>query len=183
MEKKIEETLLRLNLQHFAEVEGADSSDGTENTEEQTPDQAEHMIPKQLDAYEAAKQESDRKSQEEAGEYQTLYETTSKEFGEVKGKFEAIETYNKELEGVIEGLLATKMQSIPKDFHELIPENLTIAQKLAWVDKAEQKGMFGGSKVEEPIGGSTNPKVKTQIDDSSMSSLQRMAFSYATKNK
>lgn len=197
--------LLRLDLQCFADESNANSSDGTVNTGEQagvsTVDeskQAEHMIPKsrfdevntkykdiqaKLDAITSEKLQAEIKSQEEAGEFKQLYETTSQEFSEMRTQFEAVESLNKELTGVIQGLLETKLKSVPEEFHELIPENLSVAQKLAWVDRADQKGMFGGGKIEEPIGGMTNPTQSNVVDDNKLTPLQKMAMAFNTKKK
>lgn len=164
---KLINTLLPLNLQFFAE-EGTDSSDETQNTD--SAQQNEHMIPKSrfdevnqkykelqttVNKLASDKEEADRKAKEEAGEYKTLYESTNKEYGDFKSQFESLQGRNKELEGVINTLLDTKLQSVPEDYHELIPEHLTPEAKLAWIDKAEAKGLFG-KVVQEPVGKQTN---------------------------
>ncbi|MFJ7855292.1 hypothetical protein ACIQX3_21375 [Peribacillus frigoritolerans] len=174
--------LLNLDLQFFAE-ENADSPDGAEKTDEQaaTPNDTDKpekvMIPKsrfdeinqkykdaqaKLDAANAEKQSADRKAQEESGEFKSLYETTSKEFSEFKAQYSSVEDRNKQLEGVINGLLETKLQSIPEDYRDLIPENLTPELKLDWINKAETKGLFGKAP-QQPVGEQTNGSEKTSI--------------------
>jgi hypothetical protein len=164
-EKMIMKKLLPLNLQLFAEENT--SSDETKKTEENTK---EHMIPKsrfdevnqrykeiqaQMDQFLAEKTAAEKKSQEEQGKFQELYESTSKEFSEVKSQFESAQNRAKELEGVVNSLLATKLEGISEEFHDLIPGNLTPEGKLDWINKAESKGLFG-KKPQEPIGEMTN---------------------------
>lgn len=189
--------LLRLDLQHFAE-DKANSSDATVNTDDANPNgegtkqPADHMIPKsrfdevnqrskelqeKLDALLADKLDAERKSQEEAGEYQKLYETTSKEFTEFKAQFESAESRNKSLEGVINGLLETKLLSIPDKFHDLIPDNLTPEAKLEWISKAETKGLFG-KEPQQPIGEQTNGNEQTGI---TKEQFQKMKYTERTK--
>jgi hypothetical protein len=162
--------LLPLNLQYFAE-ENTIAPDAAENTENEKPAETQdRMIPKarfdevnqkfkdvqaQLEEFRKEKQESERKAQEEAGEFQKLYETTSKEYSEIKSHFESMGNRNKELEGVINTLLETRLKGIPEDFHDLIPGNLTPEAKLEWINKAETKGLFG-KEAQQPVGEQTN---------------------------
>ncbi|MCK1985174.1 MULTISPECIES: hypothetical protein [Peribacillus] len=185
----IKKDLLNLDLQFFAE-ENAGSPDGAENTEEQagTPNETEQekvMIPKsrfdeinqkykdaqaKLDAANAEKQSADRKAQEESGEFKSLYETTSKEFSEFKAQYSSVEDRNKQLEGVINGLLETKLQSIPEDYRDLIPENLTPESKLEWINRAETKGLFSKAP-QQPVGEQTNGSDKTGITKEQFSKM------------
>lgn len=205
MIKKI--SLLPLNLQFFAADNGSEGANGADtpaeaqNTAEKAPEeqkQQEHMIPKsrfdeinekykglqaQLDSMQDEKQQAEVKAKEEDGEFKTLYETTSQEFAEFKKQFESVETQKQELEGVISELLTSKLKSVPAEYHELIPENLTVSQKLAWVDKAEQKGMFSTRKVEEPIGGATNPSINTKVDANKLNGIQKLTMGYGLWKK
>ncbi|MBT2682653.1 hypothetical protein [Bacillus sp. ISL-37] len=157
--------LLPLNLQLFAEENTP--SDETKKPEE---NHKEHMIPKsrfdevnqrykeiqaQMDQFLAEKTAAEKKSQEEQGKFQELYESTSKEFSEVKSQFESAQNRAKELEGVVNSLLTTKLEGISEDFHDLIPENLTPEGKLDWINKAEAKGLFG-KQAQQPVGEMTN---------------------------
>lgn len=205
MKKPIE--LLRLNLQHFAEEgETGNPSDGTLNTGEQNQPQnsagesskattESHMIPKtrfdevnqkfkdvqsQLDALLSEKKEAERKAQEEQGKFQELYENTTKEFTDVKTKFESVENRAKELEGVINGLLETKLSTIPEDYHDLIPGNLTPEQKLDWINKAELKGLFG-KREQKPIGEASNPSHAQAFDLNTLSPVQLLKAGYGSK--
>ncbi|MEH7521694.1 hypothetical protein V7149_00205 [Bacillus sp. JJ1503] len=196
--------LLPLNLQTFAEDSNATSSDATLNTGAQANDkpageaskqQTDHMIPKsrfdevnqrfkdvqaQLDSILAEKQEADRKAQEEQGKFQELYENTAKEFTQVKTQYESVENRAKELEGVITGLLETKLSTIPEDYHDLIPGNLTPEQKLDWINKAETKGLFG-KKEQKPIGETTSPSHAQAFDLNTLSPVQLLKAGYGSK--
>ncbi|MBT2714732.1 hypothetical protein [Bacillus sp. ISL-57] len=190
----IKNDLLNLDLQFFAE-ENAGSPDGAENTEEQagTPNEAEKavMIPKsrfdeinqkykdaqaKLDEFQVEKQSADRRAKEESGEFKSLYETTSKEFSEFKAQFTSVEDRNKQLEGVINGLLETKLQAIPENFRDLIPENLTPELKLEWINKAETKGLFSKAP-QQPVGEQTNGSEKTAI---TKEQFKKMSYSERT---
>ncbi|MGM0904257.1 MAG: hypothetical protein ACQEXB_24535 [Bacillota bacterium] len=207
MNKKL---LLPLNLQLFAEGADATPSEATKNTDtngvqntqnsageasNQQTEQAQHMIPKsrfdevnqkfkdvqtQLNELLSAKQEADRKAQEEQGKFQELYENTSKEYSDFKSKFESVDTRAKELEGVINGLLETKLEAIPQDYHDLIPGNLTPEQKLDWINKAETKGLFG-KREQKPVGETTNPSHAQAFDLNSLSPVQLMKAGYGSK--
>ena len=196
---------LTLDMQFFStdETGGATSSDATLNTEVQEQHQAgetstkqtEHMIPKsrfdevnqkfkdvqaQLNELLTAKQEADRKSQEEQGEFKKLYETTSQEFIQVKEQYQTVEERAKQLEGVINGLLESKLGNIPEEFHDLIPDNLTPEAKLDWINKAEVKGLFG-KKEQKSIGETSNPGQAQSTDLNALSPIQLMKAGYGSK--
>ncbi|MEI2356064.1 hypothetical protein [Mesobacillus zeae] len=197
MEKKL---LLPLNLQLFAEDAGTASTDASLNTDAQAAQQptnqtAEHMIPKsrfdevnssyktakeQLDKILAEKAAAEKKAQEEQGKFQELYEKTNQEYDQFKSKFESVEVRAKELEGVINGLLETKLEAISADYHDLIPNNLTPEQKLDWINKAETKGLFG-KKEQAPIGDTTNPSHAQSFDLNSLTPMQMLKAGYGSK--
>ena len=203
MKTKQSKFLLPLNIQLFAEEGSANSSDGTLNTGEQQPNtagevskqQSDHMIPKsrfdevnqrfkdvqaQLDQILAEKAAAEKQAQEEQGKFQELYETTSKEFTQVKTQYESVETRAKELEGVINSLIETKLSTIPEDYHDLIPSNLTPEQKLDWINKAETKGLFG-KKQQQSIGEASNPAHAQAFDLNALSPVQLMKAGYGSK--
>jgi archaellum component FlaC len=202
--------LLPLNLQFFAEGESsneggnASPSDATLNTDQgvnidtSAPAQqqnSEVMIPKhrfdevnnkykevkaQLDAILAQQAEAERKAQEEQGKFKELYEKTTSEFTTFKEQYEQVEARAKQLESVIQSLLETKLSVIDEQYHDLIPSNLTPEEKLAWIDKAEQKGLFG-KKSQTPIGEGTNPSQAQSIDLNSLSPIQLLKAGYGSK--
>lgn len=56
----------------------------------------------------------------------------------------------KEYESLIEGLVETKMEQVPEEYRDLIPENLTLPQKLDWINKLESKGLFNKEEKKKP---------------------------------
>jgi hypothetical protein len=191
---KIQPKLLPLNLQYFAEDGGAENpSAETKNTEKSAD---EIMIPKsrfdEVNAkykeaktgYEsliAEKEQAEVKSQEEQGKYQELYEKTTKDLDGFKSQFETADTRVKELEGVIEELYKSKLVAVPEDYHDLIPDHLSVEQKLSWIEKAEAKGMFGNLKSDKPVGDATNPSPKQSIDLNNMNSMQLLSMGFNKK--
>lgn len=87
----------------------------------------------------------------------------------------------KQLESVVQSLLETKLSAIDEQFHDLIPDNLPPHEKLAWINKAEQKGLFA-KKQQTPIGESTNPSGQVKaVDLSNLSPRQLFAMGYGSK--
>jgi len=119
---------------------------------------------------------------EAKGEFESLYT-------EAKGQLESLSTDSvakvgriEALEGVINGLLETKLESIDKSFHDLIPESMTAEQKLAWVNSAESKGLFGSTSTEkEALGTKTNGNGTQVVDLDLLSPTQLMASGYSSK--
>ncbi|GEK57116.1 hypothetical protein CHL76_02175 [Marinococcus halophilus] len=202
--------LLQLDLQYFAEGEtetDSQSSDGKEKTEttgeEEGKEQQEHMIPKhrfdevnegykemkkELDAFkqerDKAEKERKQKEQEEAekrGEYEDLYKQTQTDLEAVQQERDSANERIQSLEGTVNELLNSKLESIDESYHDLIPENLTPEQKLAWVNSAEQKGLFG-NKQEQPIGEQTNPQDVQQTQDTNkMNPMEKLLSGYGRK--
>jgi predicted nuclease with TOPRIM domain len=201
---KVRKSYLPFNLQYFAEEQSNENvtpSDETKNavpndvSDKSTAPAQEHMIPKsrfdevnqnfkemkaQLDAILAEKAEQERKVQEEQGQFQELYKSASDQLNEFKTKTEQFETRAKELEGVIGQLLEAKLSDIPEEFHDIIPDNLGAEQKLAWIERAQTKGLFG-AKAQSPIGESTNPGNSQAIDLSKLNPLQLLKAGYGKK--
>lgn len=184
------------------EVNGQ-SSDGKENTDKQKTDK-EIMIPKTRfdevnNAYKElkaklaeiqelnkkAEEERQKKEQEEAekrGEFENLYNKTKASLENEKASHKAAKERIEVLEGVIIELLNAKLESIDKEFHDLIPDNLTPEQKLSWVTKAEQKGLFKNSDSNTPLGEPTNPKESTEeVDIRKMNPFQLLLSGYGRK--
>ena len=209
METKLLPKYLPLNLQFFAEgaeTNADHSSDATLNTEVQgdnTPAGSEststeakaHMIPKtrfdevnarykdvqtKLDELLAQKAQAEKEAQEKQGKYQELYETTTKELTDTKTKYTDVETRAQQLEGVINGLLETKLEAIPAELHDLIPEHLTPEGKLDWINKAEAKGIFG-KKQQAPVGETTSPSHSQAVDLNALSPISLLRAGYGSK--
>ena len=198
---------LPLNLQYFAsEGEGAGET-GSEGTKEggSNEDKPENkteeiMIPKSRfdevnDNYKSMKEELDRIKSEQTeaeknrqkqekddakkrGEFENLYNDSQAELETVQSEKNAANERVEALEGVINGLLESKLEGIDEDYHDLIPEGMTPEQKLAWVNNAEQKGIFGGKQKSEPLGKQTNPASSGTVETSTMNPLQKMLSGY-----
>lgn len=191
---------LPLNLQFFAEgeAEAANSPDGALNTGEAAATEQpnkDHMIPKsrfdevnskfkevqtQLQELLDAKAQAEKQAQEEQGKFQELYEATNKEYSEIQSKYTNVETRAQQLEGVITGLLDTKLSAIPEELHDIIPEHLTPEAKLDWINKAEAKGIFG-KKEQSPVGETTSPSHAQATDLNALSPISLLRAGYGSK--
>lgn len=182
---------------------GGQTSDGKENTETKKTEETEHMIPKsrfdevnngfkalkeELDQIKAANKEAEeerqRSEQEEAekrGEFEQLYTKANTDLENVKAEHQTAKERVESLEGVINTLLEAKLDTIDKSYHDLIPENMTPEQKLSWVSAAEEKGLFGGSNVSEPVGEPTNPSGKQEVDVDKLNPVQMLLSGYGRK--
>jgi len=201
---------LPLNLQHFAADaagEGANNTDDSQNNAQQessnpttqddkgTNDQN-IMIPKtrfdevntkykdakeQLDKILQKQKDEELERQKQQGKFEDLYNTATSDLEKYKKDFESANTRVEELEGVINSMLNTKLETIPEEYHDLIPDNLNPEQKLDWISKAETKGLFKDT-TQEPVGGQTNPTQQPQ-DLSELSATQLLSMAYGSKNK
>ena len=205
MKQKEIELLLPLNLQFFAEGEGEGGQgeggeQGEAGTEKETGKEKEITIPKsRFDEVNEAKkalekqvaeinakaqelEEAQRaKAEEDAakkGEFESLYNATKQEIATHKAEVKAAKARVEELEGVVNGLLESKLATIDKDFHDLIPQGMTPEAKLAWVNTAEAKGLFGNSKAKTPLGQPTNPSAGQPKEVVEMSPLEMMMAGY-----
>lgn len=139
-----------------------------------TPEDKEIMIPKsrfdeinnqkkaaqdELNKIKQAQEQAKIDQQKEQGKFEDLYNQASSDAQKYKGDYEKSSTRVVELEGIITSMLETKLESIPEEYHDLIPENLTPEAKLDWISKADAKGLFV-DKSQEPLGGQTNPTTK-----------------------
>jgi hypothetical protein len=69
----------------------------------------------------------------------TAQEGTQTSIADTTAKLEAqVKSY----ETLMNEMVSTKLQAVPEDMQELIPEGLSTEQKLAWINKAEAKGLF-----------------------------------------
>lgn len=103
----------------------------------------------------------------------------------LKKDTEAKDSTIKEYEELIEKMIATKMEQVPNEFKELIPDTLDLKQKLSWLEKAEAKGLFNKEEKKKPsieIGKPMN--IETPVADTSKMTagqLLRMAYSSIKK--
>jgi hypothetical protein len=192
---------LPLNLQLFAadtgaETGGAADTDSGNNTG--TPEMPKDiMIPKsrfdevnqnyksvkeQLDQFVKAQKKSEDDAAKQRGEFEQLYNTAQQEAGTFKEVSEKTTARVQELEGILGVMLESKLADIPKELHDLIPDNLSPEQKLAWIDKASSKGIFGATKQPDiPVGGSTNPVNLLKQDISSLDPISMLVAGYSSK--
>lgn len=101
----------------------------------------------------------------------SITETTSKLEGQVK-----------QYESLMQEMVTTKLSTIPEEMHELIPEGLSVEQKLSWINKAEAKGVFGKKQIVEigkPLNHSSEQDKAERVKK--MNPLQALASFYAGK--
>lgn len=113
---------------------------------------------------------------EQGKQVETLNATISTLKGEVDTKDALITEY----EGLLQNLINTKMEQIPEQYKDLVPDNMDLKQKLSWLEKAEAKGLFNKEEKQNPaveIGKPMNiDSPKPDIDKMSASSLLSMAY-------
>ncbi|ACV64597.1 Oxygen-sensitive ribonucleoside-triphosphate reductase-like protein [Desulfofarcimen acetoxidans DSM 771] len=136
------------------------------------------------------KVKADKKAKEEQGKYEELYKTANEELVKVKDSYKSTSVRVQELETVINGLLEAKLADVPKEFHDLVPANLTPEAKLSWLSNAESKGLFKSvsQKKNEPVGENTNPGSSQTKDLNSLDGISprkvdvgQMSHDYFTK--
>lgn len=118
----------------------------------------------------------------------TIAKAMATEFDALKVEHTELTTAHKEaadrvksLESVLSGMVDTHMESIDESYHDLIPADKTVEEKLSWIIKAKEKGMFGGGSgsYEIEIGGMTNPSQgRGSRSTSGMNPLQLMQMGY-----
>lgn len=118
---------------------------------------------------------------EQAKQVDVLNNTVSNMKAEMESKDNTIRDY----ENLLQNLFDTKMQQIPEQFKDLVPDDLDLKQKLSWLEKAESKGLFDKKEKLAPtveVGKPMNVEVP-KVDTSKMgaSDLLRMAFSSVKK--
>ena len=145
--------------------DNGDPSTGTQNTE--------HMIPKsrfdevntkmkefekELKASKKALEDAQNDRLKEKEEYKELYEKSIKELNELKPIAEQVTTWKETMEALFEAQKA----EIPEEMHSLIPEEMSVKQKLDWIAKnkalllkptapnigAGERGSSGGGDAE-----------------------------------
>lgn len=199
MEKEgIKDTQVQQNEQIEDKKQGiSQPSDGKKNTDNKKADKdKEIMIPKsrfdevnnaykelkaKLAELEEAHKKKEQEEAEKRGEFESLYNQTKADLEKVTQNYKTTQKRVEVLEGVINELLEAKLENIDEKYHDLIPENLTPEQKLAWVVKAEKKGLFGNTNAEIPLGEPTNPKAKEEVNVNKMNPLQLLLAGYSKR--
>lgn len=119
-----------------------------------------------------------KEANEKAGQVETLTATMET----MKAEAEKQKAELKEYEELITNLIETKLKEVPEDFKELIPDNLTLKQKLNWLEKAEAKGLFNKEEKKKPnveIGKPMNVEVPS-VDTSKLAPSQLLRLAYNT---
>lgn len=119
-----------------------------------------------------------KEANEKAGQVETLAATVET----MKVEAEKQKAELKEYEELITNLIETKLKEVPEDFKELIPDNLTLKQKLNWLEKAEAKGLFIKEEKKKPnveIGKPMNVDVPS-VDTSKLAPSQLLKLAYNT---
>lgn len=132
-----------------------------ETVEPVTPVTPESVVPpvepvKEIMIPKARFDEVNTKHKELAGqveEMQKTKEAMEKELSDMKIASEGTQASIKETteklqaevtkyETLMGEMVASKLQAIPEELQDLVPDGLTVEQKLAWINKAEEKGLF-----------------------------------------
>ncbi|URZ16867.1 hypothetical protein [Clostridium felsineum] len=136
---------------------------------------------------EALKAEIERLKQIEA-EKSNLEQT----IGNLQKDLEALKTNSnnsvKEYEAVMNKMLEAQVKDIPENMRALIPENMTPSEKIDWINKAHELGLFKGTQTEPnpniQIGKALNPATGTQgkeVNGLSASTIIAMGYSNTKK--
>lgn len=198
--------LQNINLQLFAEPkepQNTEPVEPTEPTEPKEPTEPAKQEPKEDKTSEVLKSLMDKISSledklKEPPKTEPPAEPTDKDKDKDKAvdnsleeQLEALKTESAkkatqvtEYEGILSSLIEAKLSDVPEELKGLVPENLSIKDKLDWIIKAEKTGIFGGTKGNIEIGKPLNPKdTKISADDSKLSASARMALAYESSKK
>lgn len=158
--------------------EAVDNKENKEPKEPKTEDKKaedKDPAPKNNEEVETLKKEL-ATAQEVANQVTELTNTLNTLKVEVEAKDTAIKNY----EGVLNTIVETKLKAIPDEYKELIPENLDVVQKLEWLNKAENTGIFKKEDKQKPnveIGKPMNVE-KAQADTTKLTGSQLMRMAY-----
>lgn len=124
--------------------------------------------------------QSVRKELEEANKKVAEIEGLNATIETLKNEASQKDTVIKEYEDLITKMVETKMEQVPEDYKDLIPDNLDLKGKLSWLEKAEAKGLFTKEEKKKPnveIGKPLNVDVPA-VDTAKLSGgeLLRMAY-------
>lgn len=162
----------------------------TPETKPETETKKDIMIPKErfdevngkykeLSGQLSEMQKAKEAMEQQLAEMQKANETTS---SSIQQTTEKLEGQVKQYETLINEMVTTKLQAIPEDLHELIPEGLSAEQKLSWINKAEGKGLFKKQKAVEigtPLNHSSEQETTERMKK--MNPLQLFASYYGNK--
>lgn len=161
----------KLDLQFFADDAGEDNNNENVNDEEdkdQASDETkntENMIPysrfkevndnykalkAQLDEIKSQQEQEELEAKKKAGQFEELYTSLQSEHEPLK---QQVAKYQE----VFQSLLESKLQQVPENMKDLIPDGLDDLLKLQWIENALTKGLFGGNEVKSFGNRGNNP--------------------------
>lgn len=109
------------------------------------------------------------------------YQAALNERDTAKTDAEQAKTRATQLEAALTAMLETRVASLPEDKRDLIPEGLSVDQKLVWIERAAAKGIFDAAP-QQPIGTPTNPSPKgTALNIENMSPGAMLAAGYGAQ--
>ncbi|QAV89969.1 ribonucleoside-triphosphate reductase [Bacillus subtilis] len=181
-----ESKLLRLNsLQFFSEPTEPAANEPTEPTaaagSEETPPAEKTFTQEELNRIVTERVDREKKKY---ADYEDLkaqlaaLEDKTKADSSALEKYAEVEARKDALEGTLTKLFDSKITGIPEEFHDLIPSDGPIEQRLDWVVKAEEKGLFA-PKAKTPLGKPSNPQPDTSEHLSKLSPRDLIRKGYA----
>ncbi|MEH7381762.1 hypothetical protein V7138_14965 [Bacillus sp. JJ1533] len=115
-------------------------------------------------------QQADEEAKKKQGEFESLYT-------DLKSKHDPLVEQLNQYQEIFKQDFETKLNSVPKEFHDLIPEGSEL-DKLKWINNAIAKGLFG-KKEQKAIGDMTNgDATKNEI---TKEQFKQMSISEKTK--
>lgn len=107
-------------------------------------------------------------------------ESLTKSVNTLTTDLEKKQTVIGEYEGILQNIVESKMKNVPEQFKELIPTNMSLTEKLGWLEKAETTGLFVTKEKTNPqveIGKPMNMESpKVEAEKLSASELMKMAY-------
>lgn len=177
-------------------VKTEEPTDIAEPKKEEPKQEEPKKEPKKEEPKEESKQEEVQ--DQKIAELETVkkeLEEANRKVAEIEGLNTTIETLRneasqkdtviKEYEDLINKMVETKMEQVPEDYKDLIPDNLDLKGKLSWLEKAEAKGLFTKEEKKKPnveIGKPLNVDVPA-VDTAKLSGGQLLRMAYNTIKK
>ncbi|WP_404403815.1 hypothetical protein [Jeotgalibacillus malaysiensis] len=109
-----------------------------------------------LEEIENQKATDDLEAKKKAGEYKELYDSLQDEHEPLKNQVSEYKQF-------FSDLLESKLATVPDDFKELIPENLSDTAKLKWIENASSKGLFNKVTAESFGNKGANPSTESPV--------------------
>ncbi|MDK0636898.1 hypothetical protein P5E39_12810 [Clostridium perfringens] len=126
-----------------------------------------------------------QKELEEASKKAKEFEVLNSEVETLKKSISDKDAELKEYEELVGNMVEAKMKNVPEELKDLIPENMSLKQKLSWLDKAESKGLFNKEAKKKPaveVGKPMNTETPA-VDTSKMSPAQLLKMAYSSPKK